>query len=60
VGEIEAVREKTLRIMALDGLSSRAETDPAARVALAKAIDEIQDPYIKSYAQERYRRLSRL
>lgn len=54
--EAVGVREKSLRIMAIDGLFSRAQNDPSAREALAKVIDDIQDPYIKEYARNRYAR----
>lgn len=57
--ELVGVREKTLRIMAIDGLFSRAQKEPGGRQALAKVISDIQDPYIKSYAQEKFERLSR-
>jgi hypothetical protein len=55
--EMTGVREKSLRIMALDGLFSRAQSDPSAREALAKIIADIQDPYVREYARERYSRL---
>lgn len=58
-GEIKGVREKSLRIMAIDGLFSQAKTDPKAREALAQAIDASDDPYIKAYAQEKLDQLSR-
>ena len=57
VAEMNSMRDKTLRIMALDGLSSRAQSDAQARATLAKAIDEIQDPYVKSYAEKQLSRL---
>lgn len=52
VAEMNSMRDKTLRIMALDGLSSRAQNDAQARATLAKTIEEIQDPYVKSYAEK--------
>lgn len=55
--EMTGVREKSLRIMALDGLFSRAQSDPSAREALAKIIADIQDPYVREYARDRYSRL---
>lgn len=58
-GEIKGVREKSLRIMAIDGLVSQVKTDPAARQALARAIAESEDPYIKGYAQEKLNELDR-
>lgn len=57
--ELANVRDKTLRIMAVDGLMSRAQTDPQAREALAKTIDEIQDPYVKDYARKQLERVQR-
>lgn len=57
--EISAVRDKTLRIMALDGLAQRAQSDPSAREALAKSIPAIQDPYVKSYAEKQLARVQR-
>ncbi|MBX3020894.1 MAG: hypothetical protein KF799_04395 [Bdellovibrionales bacterium] len=58
LAEMESMRDKTLRIMALDGLSSRARGDDKARAALAKTISEIQDPYIKSYAESQLSQIS--
>lgn len=55
--ELGGVREKSLRIMALDGLFAQAKSDPAARVTFAREIQDIQDPYVKAYAE---RRLSEL
>lgn len=57
VDEAKSVREKTLRIMAVDGLASQAERDPEARLALAQGIDRIRDPYVRAYAEDRLRRL---
>ena len=56
-GELKGIREKSLRIMAVDGLVSRAKNEPEARAALARAIEDIQDPYIKAYAEDRFRQL---
>lgn len=56
--ELVGVREKSLRIMAIDGLFARAQRDPEAREALAKVISDIQDPYLRGYAEDKYRRLS--
>lgn len=57
--ELNRARDKTLRIMALDGLSTRAQSDPMARAALARSVDAIEDPFVKKYARERLERLSR-
>lgn len=57
--ELNRARDKTLRIMALDGLSTRAQTDPAARAALAASVEVIADPFVKTYARQRLERLSR-
>ncbi|MGE4132246.1 MAG: hypothetical protein AB7F86_11450 [Bdellovibrionales bacterium] len=57
--EMSGIRDKSLRIMAIDGLFSQAQTDPGARAALSKAAQDIQDPYLKSYAEDRLRQLSR-
>lgn len=46
-------RDKTLRIMALDGLSSRALSDPTAQDALIRVLDDIQDPDVRSYARQK-------
>jgi hypothetical protein len=55
--EMAGVRDKSLRIMALDGLFGRAETDPSVRETLAKVIADIQDPYVRGYARDRFTRL---
>lgn len=57
--EMNNVREKSLRIMMIDGLFAQAQTEPAARETLAKTIDDSADPYIKAYAQEKYDQLSK-
>ncbi len=57
--EINGVREKSLRIMAIDGLFSQAKNDPQAKAALAAAIASSDDPYIKAYAQRKLDELSR-
>ncbi|NJM09715.1 MAG: hypothetical protein HC883_02115 [Bdellovibrionaceae bacterium] len=51
--EIKGVREKSLRIMMIDGLYAQAKTDTKARETLAQAIADSEDPYIKAYAQEK-------
>jgi hypothetical protein len=57
--EVKGVREKSLRIMAIDGLFSQAQKDPGARAALAREIETIQDPYIKGYAERKLEELER-
>jgi hypothetical protein len=57
--EIFDAREKSLRIMAIDGLFSQAKTDPAAKADLAKTVDDIQDPYVRDYARQRLEELER-
>lgn len=52
-GEAAVAQEKALRIMAIDGLASRAKSDPGARAALAQAAQESADPYVREYAQRR-------
>ena len=52
-GEVVAIQERSLRAMAIDGLLRDVEKDPSARETLAKAIPNIPDPYIKSYAEKR-------
>jgi hypothetical protein len=58
-GEINGIREKSLRIMAIDGLFTQAANDPQAKAALAAAVVASEDPYIKAYAQEKLNQLSR-
>jgi hypothetical protein len=55
--EIKGVREKSVRIMMIDGLFAQAQKDPSARETLARAIVDSEDPYIKAYAQEKYDQL---
>jgi hypothetical protein len=55
--ELKGVREKSLRIMMIDGLFAQAQKDPSARETLARAIVDSEDPYIKAYAQEKYDQL---
>jgi hypothetical protein len=56
--EHAGVREKSLRIMAIDGLFAQAQSNPQARSTLARAIEDSADPYIKAYAQDKYDQLS--
>jgi hypothetical protein len=58
-GEINGIREKSLRIMAIDGLFTQAKTDPQAKAALAATVADSEDPYIKAYAREKLNQLSR-
>lgn len=55
--EVKGIREKSLRIMAIDGLFSRAQTDPSAKAALARAASQAADPSIRSYASDKLRQL---
>ena len=55
--EVNGVREKSVRIMLIDGLFAQAHGDPKARETLARAIVDSEDPYIKAYAQEKYDQL---
>ncbi|HMN68524.1 MAG TPA: hypothetical protein PKC28_08290 [Bdellovibrionales bacterium] len=57
--EIDGVRDKSVRIMAIDGLASQARTDEKARDTLAKTIPEIQDPFVRNYAQKKLDEVSR-
>ena len=57
VEEVNGVREKSLRIMALDGLFSQVQRDPSQRPALEREIASIQDPYIRAYAQKKWNEL---
>lgn len=58
-GEMDGVREKSLRIMMIDGLFAQAQNDLKARETLARAIVDSEDPYIKAYAQEKYDQLTK-
>ncbi len=51
--EVAGVREKSLRIMAIDGLFSDAQRDPRARASLASYVADAQDPFLKAYAQSK-------
>lgn len=55
--EHAGVREKSLRIMAIDGLFAQAQADAQARATLGRAIVDSADPYIKAYAQDKYDQL---
>lgn len=55
--EVKSAQEKSLRIMAIDGLATRARTDARAREALAQAARESSDPQIRSHAQRRLQQL---
>lgn len=56
-GEMKGIRDKSLRIMGIDGLVAQAKQDPAAREALARAIPGIEDPFVRSYAEDKLRQL---
>jgi hypothetical protein len=57
VEEMKGIREKSLRIMAIDGLFSQAQREPGARTALARAAQEASDPTIRAYAEDKLRQL---
>jgi len=57
VDETTAGREKAMRVMAIDALADRAKSDPSAKTALAKMIPDIQDPWVKSYAEKKLKEL---
>ena len=56
-GQASGPHGKTLKFMAIDGLSLRAKRDPRARAVLAHAIADTTDPAIKAYAQTRFKTL---
>jgi len=56
-GEVKGIREKSLRIMAIDGLFSQARREPSAREALARAARETTDATIRAYAEDKLRQL---
>lgn len=53
--ETRALRERSLRLMVIDGLISEAKKDPAKRELLAQAIRRIDDPYLRDLANQRAR-----
>ncbi len=55
--EMRGVRDKSLRIMAIDGLFAQAQKDPRAKETLARTIPGIDDPFIRSYAEDKLRQL---
>lgn len=55
--EMRGVRDKSLRIMGIDGLFAQAQKDPRARETLARTIPAIDDPFIRSYAEDKLRQL---
>jgi len=57
--EAKGIREKSLRIMAIDGLASRAAKEPLLREAFAKQIPDIEDPYVRAYARDKLNHLRR-
>lgn len=52
-GEMRAAQERSMRVMAIEGLAARAESDASARETLERTIPTIPDPYIKGYAEKR-------
>lgn len=59
VDEVNGVRDRSLRIMAIDGLVAQAKTDSSARDLLAREIPSIQDAYVRAYAQRKLDELDR-
>ncbi len=55
--EMRGVRDKSLRIMGIDGLFVQAQKDPRAKDTLARTIPGIDDPFIRSYAEDKFRQL---
>lgn len=55
--EMKGVRDKSLRIMGIDGLFAQAQHDPRARETLARAIPGIDDAFIRKYAEDKLRQL---
>jgi hypothetical protein len=55
--EVKGIREKSLRIMAIDGLFSRAQSEPTAKAALARAASQATDPSVRAYAEDKLRQL---
>lgn len=55
--EMRGVRDKSLRIMGIDGLFAQAQKDPRARETLARTIPSIDDPFLRSYAEDKLRQL---
>lgn len=55
--EVKGIREKSLRIMAIDGLFSRAQKEPTAKAALARAASQATDPSVRAYAEDKLRQL---
>lgn len=51
--EVRAMRERSLRLMVIDGLIAEAKADPGKRAALAQAIRRIDDPYLRDLAKRR-------
>ncbi len=57
--EMNGIREKSLRIMAIDGWAAKSKSNLAERKALARAIPNIQDSNVRSYAEEKLKEVSR-
>lgn len=53
--EVRLMRERSLRLMVIDGLISEAKKDPSKRDLLAQAIRRIDDPYLRDLANQRAR-----
>lgn len=56
--EYKGVRDKSLRIMAIDGLYARARSDREAHEHLARVTSQIEDPFVRSYAEDKLRQLN--
>lgn len=56
--ETLGMQDKSLRIMAIDGLVEQAKENPQARELLAKHIADIKDPYLRAYAERRLAELN--
>ena len=52
-GELRGTQERSMRVMAIEGLATRAESDSSARTTLERTIPTIPDPYIRGYAEKR-------
>ncbi len=55
--EMKGIRDKSLRLMGIDGLVAQAKLDPSAKEVLARAIPGIEDPFVRAYAEDKLRQL---
>lgn len=58
VEELAAMQEKSLRVMAIDGLFEQAKVDPAARDTFFKLVSELREPSLSQYVQKKIKELS--